>query len=256
MQSQAWIASTTYSALGGDNSGLSYLSPEYGDQTLKQVLDARGKEFLGEDHVARWGNTPGFLLKLLHSRDRLLVQVHPSKEMAKKYFASPFGKAEAWYVLDVSPETRAVIYAGFKPWVTRELFEELIRAQDTQRILECLHCFEVKAGDVIYIAPGLPHALGAGFLVAEIQEPTDITLRAERIRPDGTVLPEQSLHSGIGYEGLLDCFSFRGADWQTIAEQIFVRPKVLSDTGTASERLLIGGEQTPCFSMRLTEVRA
>ena len=60
MQSQAWIASTTYSALGGDNSGLSYLSPEYGDQTLKQVLDARGKEFMGEDHVARWGNTPGF----------------------------------------------------------------------------------------------------------------------------------------------------------------------------------------------------
>lgn len=56
------------------------------------------------------------------------MQVHPSKEMAKKYFASPFGKAEAWYVLDVSPETRAVIYAGFKPWVTRELFEELIRA--------------------------------------------------------------------------------------------------------------------------------
>ena len=95
---------------------------------------------------------------------------------------------------------------------------------------------------MIYIAPGLPHALGAGFLAAEIQEPTDITLRAERIRPDGTVLPEQSLHSGIGYEGLLDCFSFRGADWQTIAEQIFVRPKVLSDTGTASERLLIGGE--------------
>lgn len=47
MQSQAWIASTTYSALGGDNSGRSYLSPEYGDQTLKQVLDARGKEFLG-----------------------------------------------------------------------------------------------------------------------------------------------------------------------------------------------------------------
>ena len=64
MQSQAWIASTTYSALGGDNSGRSYLSPEYGDQTLKQVLDARGKEFLGEDHVARWGNTPGFLLKV------------------------------------------------------------------------------------------------------------------------------------------------------------------------------------------------
>lgn len=249
MESQAWIASTVESVLGAGGIGLSRLSPEFGGGTLKDLLEIHGLEFLGANHVTHWGNTTGILLKLLHSDDRLLVQVHPDKEKAKRYFCSPFGKTEAWYILEA--DDSAVIYAGFKSHVTRDQFASLIRRQDTAEILDCLHCFPVHKGDVIFIPAGLPHAMGADCLAVEIQEPTDITLRAERIRPDGSVLSERFLDSGIGMEGLLDCFRFPGASREAIQKEIFLAPSPIFRDSCAEETELIGSGQTDCFAMRL-----
>ncbi|MEG0854666.1 MAG: mannose-6-phosphate isomerase, partial [Angelakisella sp.] len=179
---------------------------------------------------------------------RLLVQTHPNKALAQRYFHSPYGKTEAWYVLEA--QHGACIYAGFREGVTPEQFRKLIEAQDTEQILGCLHRFEISPGDVVFIPGGMPHAMGAGSLVAEIQEPTDITLRAERIRPDGSVLPPESLHSGIGMDGLIECFRFDCRDRESTRRAVFVTP---TDLGKG-EQQLIGSAQTDCFGLRLVTV--
>lgn len=245
--SQMWIASVVQCVLEGARDSRSLIVEEGGEERcLAEELAKEPEHYLGGEFCRRFGATPGFLLKLLNSRDRLLVQTHPDKEKALRYFHSPFGKTECWYVLDTEPE--ACIWAGFRPGVTKERFRELILKQDIEGILNCLHRFFVRRGDVVFIPAGLPHALGKGSLIAEIQEPTDITLRAERFRPDGSELPEESLHSGIGYDGLLDCFAFDCAEEDTVRERIFLKPDCSTYPWGEEERL-IGYEDTPCFAM-------
>lgn len=251
MASQMWIASTVCTALGGGREGYSRLAPEDGGESFPEVLAAGRERLLGKEFAERFGGTPGFLLKLLNSRDRLLVQVHPDAEKAGRYFGMPCGKTEAWYVLDTEDE--ACVWVGFKPQVTREKFRSLIEAQDTEAILDTLHRFEIRRGDVILIPAGTPHALGSKSLVAEIQEPVDLTLRAERFRPDGSELPEESMHGGIGLEAMLDCFAFDCADRETIRKRVFVEPKCFR-TGGVRETVLIGTAQTRRFGMSRIEV--
>lgn len=245
--SQMWVASVVQSVLEGAADSRSYLFEEDGGACLAELLKAEPEQYLGAEFVRKYGATPGFLLKLLNSRDRLLAQVHPDKEKARKYFQSPFGKTESWYVLDTEPEG-AYVWVGFKPWVTKEHWKELILKQDTEGIMDCLHKFQIHPGDVIFIPAGLPHALGSNSLVAEIQEPTDITLRAERFRPDGSELPEESLHSGIGYDGLMDCFDFDCAEEAVIREKAFIKPQTEIISGVKIAHL-IDEEQTDCFAM-------
>lgn len=247
--SQVWLASTVTSSLREGTEGLSVLREDYGGGYLKELLEREPEAFLGREHTEVYGASPAVLVKLLNSGTRLLVQTHPTKEKAKRYFGLPFGKTECWYVLAVEKNRPAYIYAGFRPGVTRECFCSYIEAQDTEKILNCLHRFAVVPGDVVYIPAGTPHALGAGSLVAEIQEPVDITLRAERIRPDGSVLPEESLHGGKGMDILLDCFDFTCMERERARERFFVKPQPLVSDGDARAVRLIGRGTTDRFSM-------
>ncbi len=252
--SQMWVASTVTSALGSDTEGLSRLSEEDGGFFLKTLLDSDPALFLGESHARRWGSNPGFLVKLLDSRDRLLVQVHPDKARAKKYFGSEFGKTEAWYVIDALPG--AIIHAGFRPGVTKESLREAILEGDSRHILALLHAFPVVPGDVLFIPAGMPHALDSGSLVVEIQEPTDITLRAERKRPSGEILPESFLHAGRGMEALLDCFDYSCVDRASARAGIFLKPRLLRGDKSRGETSLVSRGTTACFSMSAVSVAA
>lgn len=247
--SQVWIASTVTSSVNG-NEGLSQVDCGREIRYLKEMIEEYPAQIMGEEHVKRWGSSTGVLIKMLNSCDRLLVQAHPDQEKAKKYFNSDFGKTESWYVLDLDENTESsCIYAGFKPGVDQEMFRRLIEIQDTQAILDCLYRFEIQKGQVIFIPAGLPHTLGSGSLMIEIQEPVDITLRAERIRPDGSVLPEESLHSGIGLEALLDCFDFTIRSKEETEKKIFVSPRILKEEDFMGEEILIGPDTTTRFGM-------
>lgn len=246
--SQMWIASVVQTALGGQKDGCSYLTEEDGGCSFSDFLKENGEACLGQDFIKVYGHTPGFLLKLLNSKDRLLVQVHPDKEKAEKYFHLSFGKTEAWYILETEPDEKAYIWAGFRPGVTRESFQHLIEIQDTEGILNQLHRYEIHKGDVILIKAGTPHAMGNHSLVAEIQEPVDITLRAERFRPDGSQLSEESMHSGIGIENMINCFQFQCDDWETTKNRIFLNPEK-KRAQNMEEQILIDSSKLSCFSM-------
>ena len=160
--------------------------------TLGGLVRERGVELLGR-HAPR----PAFplLFKFLDACRDLSVQVHPDDARAARLSPPDFGKTEAWYVVDALPGSR--IYAGLAPGVDAAGFAAALRAG---RCGDVLHAFEARPGDCIFIPAGTVHAIGAGLLVAEIQQSSDVTYRLHdwgRTGPDGKPRP---LHVEAGLE--------------------------------------------------------
>jgi mannose-6-phosphate isomerase len=123
------------------------------------------------------------LLKYLDCQRVLSVQVHPDDNYAQKMTPPDLGKTEAWYIIAAEPG--AVLYAGLKAGVGKK---ELASAIASGRVEDCLHKIEPQAGDCVFIPAGTVHALGAGLLVAEIQQASNTTFRLfdwNRVDADG-----------------------------------------------------------------------
>lgn len=200
MYPERWICSTT--AVGGDtqNTGVSKTT----DGTL----------------VTELIKPIDILFKLLDSYTRLSIQVHPDDELAQKYFDSKYGKTEAWYVFGtrVVNGEQPYVYLGFKEGITRKKWEEVYLKQDIEEMQNLLHKIPVKPGDIFYIPAKLPHAMGCGVFFAEVQQPTDITLRTERFSPDGRELSDYDLTHGASLEAMFDCFEYDGRSLDKILE--------------------------------------
>jgi mannose-6-phosphate isomerase len=123
------------------------------------------------------------LIKFLDARLPLSVQVHPNDEQAARLVPPDLGKSEAWVVLAAEPAS--VIYAGLREGVDRRALEQAVRDGTAEK---CLAKIEPRAGDCIYLPAGTVHALGAGLVIAEIQQSSDTTYRLfdwNRVGPDG-----------------------------------------------------------------------
>jgi mannose-6-phosphate isomerase len=123
------------------------------------------------------------LLKFLDCQQTLSVQVHPNDEQGAKLNPPDLGKTEAWVVLAAEPGSK--IYAGLKPGVDRATLEHEVSRGTCDA---CLHEFEPRVGDCVLIEAGTVHALGAGLLIAEIQQASDTTYRLfdwNRVDRDG-----------------------------------------------------------------------
>jgi mannose-6-phosphate isomerase len=148
--------------------------------TLNDLAKEHGRALFGRHYPQR--QFP-LLLKYLDCNLTLSVQVHPNDEQGAKLDPPDLGKTEAWVVLVAAPGSR--IYAGLKPGVDRAALE---RETTSGRCEACLHHFEPRPGDCLLIEAGTVHALGAGLLVAEIQQASDTTYRLydwNRVGPDG-----------------------------------------------------------------------
>lgn len=218
---------------------------------LRTYIESFPEAMLGEKFFAGHGRTTGVLLKLIDAAERLTIQVHPDREHAETLFHSPFGKTECWHILDGcgTDGTRACIYIGFKPEITREYWQEVFERQDIAAMLDCLHRFEVEAGQTILIEGGVPHAIGKGCFLMEIQEPTDYTIRTERSTPSGDRIADVLCHQGIGFERMMDCFRYEGLSRAETQRRWFIQPKERSDQDGSICRELIGYENTPCFKL-------
>lgn len=178
------------------------------DMLFRDLLASEPERLLGQRHVEKYGPSPGVLFKLIDSAERLAIQVHPDPVDAKRYFRSEFGKTECWHIL--GGRGQPSVHFGFKPGITRKYWQALFLRQDIRGMLECLHKFEVEPGETFLIEGGIPHAIGAGTFLVEIQEPTDYTLRTEKTTPSGFTVPDESCHQGIGFENMLACFHYEG----------------------------------------------
>jgi mannose-6-phosphate isomerase len=200
---EEWIGSVTPANNPGradPEEGLSRLTD---GRLLRDAVADDPIAWLGEEHVARFGTSTGVLVKLLDAAERLPVHAHPDRAFAQRAFDSPFGKTEAWLVLRTRQE-EAEVWVGLREEVEPERFLEWIRAQDVDRLLGSLNHVSVRAGDVVYVPAGVPHALGAGLLIGEVQEPTDFSLLCEW---RGFPIDPEDSHLGLGWDeaaGALD----------------------------------------------------
>ena len=235
------------------NEGLSKLEDK--NIFLKDLIEKDPEQMLGVVHYKKYKNSLGVLAKIIDSSERLTIQCHPSKMDAKKYFNSEFGKTEAWYILnDDNSSEKAKIYVGFKENITKENFKEMFINQDLEGMLNSLHEIEVNFGDVFLIEGGVPHAIGKGCFLVEIQEPTDYTLRVEKTTPSGLVIEDSMCHQGIGFENMFELFKFDGYSKQEVLEKWKIPTKLVTKNQNYTEYDLIKNSDTKCFSMKKIEL--
>lgn len=144
-------------------------SGAYYGKLLNEVLE-KHPEMLGS-HPKTKGELP-ILIKLIDAKQKLSVQVHPDDHYAREYENGSLGKTEMWYVLDAAKDAQ-LIYGLY-----RDTDKEELRSSLKQGTVEkYLQKVKIKKGDVFYIEAGTIHAIGAGALIAEIQENSNITYR-------------------------------------------------------------------------------
>ncbi len=176
--SEAWVLSCH-----PDGPSVLADGPDKG-MTLRAWLDKAGKEALGTACEA-FEDFP-MLIKLIDAKKDLSIQVHPSDAYALEH-EGQYGKTEMWVVLDAEPG--ASLYYGFDREVSLEEFSS--RVSDGT-LTEVLRKVPVKPGDVFFIPSGTLHAIGAGLVIAEIQQNSNVTYRVfdyGRLGADGKPRP-------------------------------------------------------------------
>lgn len=224
LRPEDWMASTV-SAFNGaeeiEGEGLGRLS---GGRLVKDVI----------------GSMP-ILVKLLDSDERLVIQAHPTVPFAKARLNSAVGKTECWYFLP-GTAPNACVYLGFKPGITREKWVEAFKEQ--KGLLDMLHRIPVRAGDFVFVDGGVPHAIGAGCFMIELQEPSDLMVVAERFTPSGRRIPDAKMHGGLGWDGMFDVYEYVGCEFDELSRKYVRRREDL-----ASVHRVVGRNFTDKFEM-------
>ena len=224
---EEWIMSTVIARNSGREDIVEGQSIAEDGTPLIELINNDPISMLGAEHYKKHGTNLGVLVKLIDSAERLTVQVHPTREAAEKLFSSQFGKTECWHILggrSIGGEEPCV-YFGFKEGITREYWKKCFDLQDIPAMLNCLHKFNVKKGDTFLIEGGIPHAIGAGCFLIEIQEPTDYSVRTERVTPAGLSVPDFMCHQGLGFDKMFDCFTYQGYPKAEVAKRWCIKQK-------------------------------
>lgn len=138
---------------------------------LQDLIEIYMGKLVGEHIYEKFGLEFPLLIKFIDANDLLSIQVHPDDEMARERH-NAYGKTEMWYIL--TAERGARLISGFKELVSREVYLEHFNAKTLPDIL---NFEEVETGDVYFTPAGRVHSIGAGILLAEIQQTSDITYR-------------------------------------------------------------------------------
>ena len=138
---------------------------------LKELISTFKEDFVGQKIYQHFGEKFPLLIKFIDAKEALSIQLHPNDALAKKRHNS-FGKTEMWYVMQADPKANLIV--GFQKNVTKE---EYLHHLENKSLAKILNIDEVAPGDVYFIPTGRVHAIGAGVLLAEIQQTSDITYR-------------------------------------------------------------------------------
>ena len=140
-------------------------------KSLQDLIESNSEELLGKSVVERFGKEFPILIKFIDAKQDLSIQLHPNDDLAKERHDS-FGKTEMWYIMDADPKAELIV--GFNKDVTKE---EYAKSIDNDTLLDLLNYEQVKEGDTFFINTGKIHAIGAGVMLAEIQQTSDVTYR-------------------------------------------------------------------------------
>ncbi len=140
-------------------------------KTLQDLLKEQKEIIVGKRVFKTFGTKFPLLIKFIDAKEALSIQLHPNDDLAKERHNS-FGKTEMWYVMQADEKANLIV--GFNKDVTKE---EYIHHLENKSLTEILNIDEVQKGDVYFIPTGRVHAIGAGVMLAEIQQTSDVTYR-------------------------------------------------------------------------------
>ncbi len=266
-QPEDWVGSATraWSRPGAPATDAGLGEAEIGGRRLRiaDLLAADPDTVAGADLVAVAGATLGVLVKLLDAGIRLPVHCHPDRAFARDRLGSFFGKAEAWLIQatrELGDPAGAGVWIGFRRDIGRAELIELIEREETDALLATMHHRPTQPGDAWFIPAGVPHAIGAGVYMVEIEEPSDFSIVAET---RGIPIDPADAHLGLGWEVAIDAFDRTGHDdaWLDALRHDGRRPagegpgwrrEPLTDAPAdpyfRAERLIVEGRATPPFA--------
>jgi mannose-6-phosphate isomerase len=238
--SEDWVGSCTCAGNtdpAGRPQGLSTVDLPSGQVTLKSLVETWPEE-MGRADV---------LVKLLSPAGPVPLHAHPTRAWARRYLGSPYGKTEAWILLD-TPGEGAYAGIGFVPGVTREGFAEMVRRRDPA-LRDTLHRTEVHPGEVYVAHAGVPHYLGPRLSFIEVQEPSDHIVIPETSGED-----DAAATMGLGWDLALDMIDYGTADAAATFARARQRPRVLRSSHGSREVRLLRDDVTGFFDATALEV--
>jgi mannose-6-phosphate isomerase len=173
-------------------------------KSLMELIDESPNEILGTEVYKRFGKQFPLLFKYLDAREDLSIQVHPNDKLAKERHNS-FGKTEMWYVTQADADARIIV--GFKENSSKE---EYLKHLNDKTLVSILDTVKAKPGDVFFLETGTVHAIGAGLVVAEIQQTSDITYRLYDFERKDAQGNTRELHVDLA----LDAINYNKVDTQ------------------------------------------
>ncbi len=163
---------------------------------LQELIEVYMGELVGDKVYEQFGLEFPLLIKFIDANDVLSVQVHPDDEMAKERHKA-FGKTEMWYVLESDPKAELVV--GFNQEISKADYLQKVKEG---RLSDILNSERVKEGDCYFIPAGRIHAIGAGSLIAEIQQTSDITYRIFDFNRTDEAGNTRELHTDLAVEAI------------------------------------------------------
>ena len=247
-----WLASTVAARNGsyaqGPDEGISCVLWNGQKVTVEQLLMMEPETTWGNRFSGRKPSSGlGVLIKLLDAAVRLQVQAHPDRQFVRRNLSGTAGKTECWYIL--STRGPAQVYLGFQRPPDRAAWKRLLQEQDVAGMLQCFDPIPVQAGDCLVVPAGVPHAIGAGIFMIELQEPSDWVVRCEAKNGD-LVLPEAQRYMGLGLDACLDVFDFQAYPLTTVRASLQQEPRAVARTATFTEEQIISPAYQEFFRLR------
>ena len=223
------------------------------EYSMEELYRTDPDRALGRAHVAAYGAQPHLLVKLLDAAMRLHIQAHPSVSWAREHLGAESGKTEAWWVL-ATREEEVWVYLGFQRPPTPRVWRRIIAEQDLAAMAGCFDKVPVKPGDVLLIEGGVPHAIGPGIFMVEIQEPTDYVVRCEYAH-GGLTLDESARTMGLGLERVLDLFDYAEYPLSEVKERFGPQVEIVAESDGGWEESVLTAPQTDRLELRRVECR-
>ena len=221
---------------GGPDAGL----------TLNELVRCQREALVGRENYERFGDEFPLLIKFIDARQDLSIQVHPNDEVARRQ-GKERGKTEMWYALEPAPG--AQLYCGLKQLISPEEYKQMV-ADDT--ITDALARYAVNEGDVFFIPAGRIHAIGAGCMVAEIQQTSDVTYRIYDFRrrdKDGNFrqLHTREAAESIDYTVLAEGYRTQYTPQQNVPQQVVSCPYFTTAVYDLTEPMTIDYSELDSF---------
>lgn len=230
---EEWIASTVKAGNPQRNNITEGISNAIFDGELvsfQELINCHPEKLLGQKHVSKFGKNTAFLTKLLDSAIRLPIQAHPDQIAAKLYYKSAFGKTESWIILGTRKIAGEEPYLmlGFNERLDKKIFKNEAISGNMPQSSQMLHKHPVRAGDVLLLPGGTPHAIGPGIFLLEIMEPTDFVVQPENVCGSQKL----TMHDRFGtlpVDDALNIFDYSNCSREDAWAKAIVSPVVIED---------------------------